>query len=116
MILPEHKEAIVQYNKELSRKQQAVLDEQEREAISWTLATSFQEGVPLRLTLFGAFDDDDIVGTVTQLDVLRQRVRLRLLREDRFSEIEEQYSEQEEVGGNEPGEQWIALKDIVKAE
>lgn len=94
MMLPEHKEAILQKNRNMERRKRAILDEQEIERISRVLATSLQAGTTIRLRIFGEWEEREIHGTVTGTASGGGQVRLQTA----------------------CGCEWISLQDIVVAE
>jgi nucleoid DNA-binding protein len=92
MMLPEHKERIRSRRKEMNRKQRPELDALELERFYRLLAESAAEGTQVRLTLFGEFEDQHRSGTVSRIDALHGRVKLR-------------------VGSEE--EEWFEVRDLV---
>ncbi|QLG39414.1 YolD-like family protein [Paenibacillus sp. E222] len=94
MILPEHKEAYLAHMREQERRGKPVLDEQEVQLIEQAIFESYKEQVPVTLTVFNPFDDEDIRGVIASVD--RGRRAVKIVRG------EEDYS-------------WIRLEEITRA-
>lgn len=74
MILPEHKERLIQRRKELGRKQRPELDEQRLQDIAYMIRQSCQEGTPVTLQVFDDFEDRFVTGVVVRVDQQLRRV------------------------------------------
>lgn len=94
MMLPEHKEAILNSNRYLQKRTRVQLDEQELERVSRILMESQHEGREVALRLFGEYEDHNLYGIVARLDPSGRRVCLQT------------YS----------GMEWVLWRDIVSAE
>lgn len=73
MMLPEHKDAINEYNRLLQARSRTELDEQEREAINRALRQSLQQHMPLSIGIYNPYERLCITGTIERLDGLHQR-------------------------------------------
>lgn len=73
MMLPEHKDAINEYNRSLQARSRTQLDEQEQETINRALQQSLQQHLPLSIGMYDPYEQLRIIGTVERLDGLRQR-------------------------------------------
>ncbi|WP_334071748.1 MULTISPECIES: YolD-like family protein [Paenibacillus] len=94
MMLPEHKEAILEYNRRLHRHARVLLDEQEMEEISRRIARSLREHREIGLKLYGEFEGRRVRGVVEAVRPGERRFRLNT-----GKDVE-----------------WIAFTDIVSAE
>jgi len=93
MMLPEHKEAIIVYNRSLQKKSRPQLDEQELGRISMLLTESMQLRKEIVLVLFGEFKTIEVTGIVTKVDLQQKRIRFN-------KDSDEDY-------------RWINLSDII---
>ncbi|EXX85879.1 YolD-like protein [Paenibacillus darwinianus] len=73
MMLPEHKERHVRHRQGLTRRERAELDESEWERIGRMMADSVQQGISLRIALFDAYEDREVIGVVDRVDRRRGR-------------------------------------------
>ncbi|WP_068781892.1 YolD-like family protein [Paenibacillus sp. GM2] len=94
MMLPEHKEAILNSNRYLQKRTRVQLDEQELERVSRIVMESQQEGREVALRLFGEYEEHHLNGIVVRLDPGERRVCLR----------------------TDAGMEWVLWRDIVSAE
>lgn len=94
MMLPEHKEAILEYNRRQHRRSRILLDEQEMEEISRRIAESLRDNKEIGLRLYGEFGDRRVRGVVEAVRPGERRFRLN-------------------TDGN---SEWIAFADIVSTE
>lgn len=76
MILPEHKEAYLQFNQELKRKERQELDEQERERISTAIQGSLRHRKSVTLRLFDPLEDLQVIGVVERIDSHLMRLKV----------------------------------------
>jgi hypothetical protein len=74
MMLPEHKERILEVNHELDRKEKPILDPYKREEINERLSNAYRNGEAVRLVLWDPFENRSISGVITKLDVLAYRI------------------------------------------
>lgn len=68
MMLPEHKERILEHRKNLKRRKRPELDEQKLEEINRALQHSMQYRTEVELVLYGAFENRTLRGKVTWVD------------------------------------------------
>lgn len=94
MMLPEHKQRIIQDEREQQRIEKPVLDEQEWELIDIALYHSMEDHAPVTLTLYDPFKELLYKGIVMQVDRQLKRIKLRWSDEDW---------------------DWIDMSDIIKA-
>lgn len=81
MMLPEHKQRIIEEEREQLRRQKPTLDPQAVEEIERALAQSMEDHSPVTLSLFDPFEDNLARGIVMQLD--RQHgIKLRWSEDD----------------------------------
>lgn len=85
MIMPEHREAMLQQEREQQRRGKPFLDEQAIEEIVRALAESFHEKVQVDLEVFSPFDDEYYSGIV--IGINQSEGRVNLLLEDEEKEI-----------------------------
>lgn len=90
MMLPEHIEAILHYNRNMNNKERKELDEQELQLISLAAQQSMHTKQAVTLRLFDLVEDLQVIGVVERVDR-----RLRRLKVD--------------------GE-WFGMDDIVRVE
>ena len=76
MMLPEHVEAINEYNRSLTAKKKPLLDAYAIEDIERTIAESLSEGTLITLELYDPYEDLRVVGVVERVDTLDKRVRI----------------------------------------
>ncbi|WP_373232918.1 YolD-like family protein [Cohnella sp.] len=74
MMLPEHKERILQANHQLERRTKPVLDMQKREEINELLSEACQTGEEITLVLWDPYENRTVVGTIVKLDILAYRI------------------------------------------
>ncbi|MFW5434469.1 YolD-like family protein [Paenibacillus apiarius] len=77
MMLPEHKEAYVRHQQSLERKRRPVLDAQEVEQIARAIAESIWNGTPIRLTVYGDWEERELIGTVVRFDKEQEQIKLQ---------------------------------------
>lgn len=76
MMLPEHKERILQRKREQHRKDRPILDEQEVTEISSAIWGSMNVGWEITLTIFGEYVDREVTGRVEKVDTQLQQVKI----------------------------------------
>ncbi|QAY65460.1 YolD-like family protein [Paenibacillus protaetiae] len=76
MMLPEHKAAINERERELRRRKRIELDESEWERISAMMAESLERRKPITLRLYDPYEARAAEGVVERIDVPGGRVRL----------------------------------------
>jgi hypothetical protein len=100
MMLPEHREVIIQSNKEVFVQSRPVLDEQEIELVNSAIRASLLKKDKVELTLYDVYQFTTVTGTIERVD--------HILKQVKFVHFDP-YSEEEEW-------EWIPLQDIMKAE
>lgn len=78
MMLPEHKEAIIQQQHEEGRRVRPILDAQELELIESALVESFQEHRTVNVRLFNEYEDIEITGIVVLIHTFRREIKLSI--------------------------------------
>ncbi|TDL58314.1 YolD-like family protein [Paenibacillus dendritiformis] len=91
MIIPQHKEALLRYQREQHRRERPHLDEQAWTDISSKLQRSMMDREAITLNLYDPFERRTITGIVVDIDMIGQRIRIK--------EGDERY--------------WIAADDIL---
>lgn len=89
MMLPEHKAAINDKERESRRRPRIELDESEWERISAAVAESLEHRKEIRLCLYAPYEERTVIGFVDRVDAQRGRLL---------------------VGG-----EWLAVRDIERA-
>ncbi|WP_019420210.1 YolD-like family protein [Paenibacillus sp. OSY-SE] len=75
-IMPEHKTALVEQQRQRTRQLRPALDEQEWEQIGHLLQRSMEDREPVALELFDPFERCEEIGVVVDIDMIRKRVKL----------------------------------------
>ncbi|WP_244919018.1 YolD-like family protein [Paenibacillus dendritiformis] len=83
MMLPQHKQALLTHQENQNRRERPQLDEQEWEGINSHLQRSMMESEPITLDVYDPFDKRAVRGTVVDIDMLGQRVRIRTENEEK---------------------------------
>lgn len=74
MMLPEHKNRLVEHRHELQRRERIELDESELERIGKMMAQSIAERTLLRIQLYDEYGEGDpLIGVVDRMDQQRGR-------------------------------------------
>lgn len=73
MMLPEHKVALNEYDREMKKRQRTELDEQEWEDVSRIVAESMQHRVEISVRMFHPTEKLTVVGIVDRVDQLKGR-------------------------------------------
>jgi hypothetical protein len=74
MMLPEHKERIIELNNRPERRAKPVLDPQRREEINERLSAACQTGEEIRLLLWEPEGDRTVNGAIVKLDLPAYRI------------------------------------------
>ena len=91
MILPEHREAILEQNRTLKKRLKPEMDEQVQEEIIRAIGVSMWLSLPMTFVLFDEIADYELTGIAIKTDTLNRMVK---------------------VSGTED-ESWIKFSDIV---
>lgn len=92
MMLPEHRETILEQNRSLKIKVKPELEEQQQEEIARAISVSMWKSIPMTLVLFGEIQNRNVIGTAMKIDTATRRVR---------------------ICGTD-SEEWVAFSDIVQ--
>ncbi|GEL76087.1 YolD-like family protein [Tenuibacillus multivorans] len=95
MMLPEHKELLRQHQKEIIRKEKPRFDEQEVECLEQQIHEAMNEQIPVKLTLFDPYDNQNLTGIIQKMDSQTKRIKIK----QHSGEIE-----------------WINFRDLVQVE
>jgi hypothetical protein len=76
MMLPEHKEEILNHRQELARKTRPEFDEQRLEELSQTLAGACRSQSRVCITLYDPFASPAVTGRIAKVDLPGGRVKL----------------------------------------
>ena len=74
MMLPEHKERILQANQQLERRTKPILDSQKWEEINERLSEANQTGEAITLVLWDSHENLKVSGAIVKLDVVAFRI------------------------------------------
>lgn len=76
MMLPEHVEAILEYNEEIKKEKKPVLDEQELEQIQIIIMESLQYTVDVKITYLEGGYFEELIGVVSKVDMQLKQIKL----------------------------------------
>lgn len=76
MMLPQHREASINRQKEEMRRKRVELDNQEREQIARFISESHKTRQAVRLRMFDEYEDIYVIGVVERIDSLTARFRV----------------------------------------
>jgi hypothetical protein len=99
-VLPEHREALMEDERNLKRITKPDMDDQEVAAIDQAIHTALKTNGTIILTVFSKYELRTVTGTVLKLDFILKMVKITLA--DPFIEHDEC--------------EWLAMRDIIKAE
>lgn len=94
MILPEHKESIIQHRRERYKNQRPILDEQRIEEFVRTISVSLFTEKNVRVKLFGEYEDRELIGKIDKISTETKQLKIGF--EDSF--------------------EWINLEDVLELE
>lgn len=89
MMLPEHKEALIQHRKELERKERPLLSEQRIEELSQLISEAYFSNSAATIILFGEYKNRSIKGMITKIDVQLRRLKVEQENEAIWVPLEE---------------------------
>jgi len=75
-IIPQHREAAVKQAQEIHRRTKPTLDEHQWEMVNHALSESIREHVPVTLQVFSAFENREVIGMVTRVNMYCKEVKL----------------------------------------
>jgi hypothetical protein len=99
-VLPEHREALIEDDRNLKRKIKPELDDQEVLLINQAIHDAMKSNGTITLIVFDKYELKAVTGTVFKLDTIIKMVKIVL---------EEPQPDQDECV-------WVPLRDILKAE
>jgi len=76
MMLPEHKEQLLDHRRDHGKRERPLLDEQRLELWSGILAEGLQDGLEIAVTVYDPFGDTRLQGTVERIDPAQRRIKL----------------------------------------
>jgi hypothetical protein len=92
MMLPEHREAILERNRALKKREKPELDEQAQEEVVRAIGVSMWLSLPMTFTLYDEMADYELTGVAVKIDQLNRMVKVC----------------------TEEDETWIKFNDIVR--
>ncbi|MDB5054427.1 MAG: hypothetical protein JWM44_2477 [Bacilli bacterium] len=92
MMLPEHRETILEQNRALKKKVKPDLEEQQQEEVARAIGVSMWLSMPMTFVLFDELQNREIIGTAIKIDTLTRKVKL--------------------TGSD--GEEWVDFSDIIR--
>ena len=76
MMLPEHREALIDHKRRSNIQPKPILDDQELQEISNAVYSSFIQKSLISLVLYGEYENRTINGIVQRVDPIRQQIRV----------------------------------------
>jgi hypothetical protein len=76
MMLPEHRETILEQNRALKKRVKPELEEQQQEEIARAIGVSMWLSMPMTFVLFGEFQNRDIIGVAMKIDTVNRWVKI----------------------------------------
>lgn len=76
MMLPEHKEQILQHQKELEKKTKPIMDEQQAEIFSHILFEAMVNKLNVKIKVFDPYNDRYVTGKILKLDPVRRQIKV----------------------------------------
>lgn len=76
IILPEHREAIIEHRKKQKQQPRPELDPQQYEEIERIIHYSYQKKQKIELTLYGLYENRKIEGIVKKIDISTRRIKI----------------------------------------
>lgn len=73
MMLPEHREALIQFSNSLRERQRIELDEQEKEAINLAMQQSLKQKREIAINMYDRYEQLCIIGVVERFDAQLRR-------------------------------------------
>lgn len=77
MMLPEHREAIIEQNREILKKTKPTMHEEELEIIEKALWDSYRLEITITVVLFDELEDIHRTGRVTKIDQYERMIKLQ---------------------------------------
>jgi hypothetical protein len=76
MMLPEHKEALLQHAREKKKKPRPLFDEQHTEQFERMINDYIASDVKLFIVVYGEYEDRDLYGKITKFDPQLKRIKM----------------------------------------
>lgn len=76
IILPEHREAMIELEIEQSKRKKPIFDEQQLNEFAYVLLESLMERKQVKIILFDEYDDIEIKGVVSKIDQTARKIRI----------------------------------------
>ncbi len=76
MIMPQHKEATLQQQRDETKRRRVVLDDQEMEQVARFMLTAHTTRQAVKLRMFDEYEDVYVIGVIERLDSLAARFRV----------------------------------------
>lgn len=77
MMLPEHREELLQYREDMKRKKKPMLDEQRIEGISQRIGEAIEQDQAIKITVFDPYEETSIIeGKIKKLNPQLQRMQI----------------------------------------
>lgn len=77
MMLPEHKEVLQRHQKELNKRIKPILDEQQVELVSQSIAEAMKQNKEVKIRIFHLYQDSYIAGKVQKISPERDKVQIK---------------------------------------
>ncbi|TPE68964.1 YolD-like family protein [Halalkalibacterium halodurans] len=75
MMLPEHVEALHTYRRQSQKQAKPEMDQQTLDELSSVIQASYHKRKPVRLTVFDTYENKQIVGVVTSIDRVLEKLK-----------------------------------------
>jgi hypothetical protein len=76
MMLPEHKQEIINHREKIHKRKKPLLDEQELEPIFQSISKSLRTGREISIVVFGEIENTVVTGKVTKADSINNRIKV----------------------------------------
>lgn len=77
MILPEHREQILQHQQQTNQQQKPILDEQRLDELSQQLLTAVHQKDIVKMTVYSNYCNNSIIGSIKKLDYETKRIQVQ---------------------------------------
>jgi len=76
MMLPEHREQLIEQRQRIEIQPKPILDDQELQEISNAVYSSFVQKSLISLVVYGEYENRTVTGIVQRVDPIRQQIRI----------------------------------------
>lgn len=76
MIIPEHREEILRFQKKANKKQRPILAEHKLEELSYLMSEALHDNQEVTLTVFNPYMDTVITGIIKKIDFSMKRIKI----------------------------------------